>query len=116
MGGDSTVNQVPDEILDPAEPHLYLIAASGGYGLVGVLLADTWRPASSAVLANGAVGRGRDATDFAPSALPAALGAFTDLSPLGGLRSVWLGARSGHCPPQNTPDKDAFSVTLACLG
>ena len=115
MGGGSTVGQVLDEFLDPAEPRLYLIAAGGGHGLVGVLLAVACRPASPAVLADGVGGRGEDATDLAPSALPAALGALADLSPLG-LGSVYLGLHSGHCPPQTALDRDGFPVNSACSG
>lgn len=98
MGGASTVYKVLDEFLDPAEPRLYMIAAGGGHGFVGILLAVACRPASPAVLANGVGGRGEDATHLTPPALPAALGAFADLSPLG-LRSVYLKARSDHCSP-----------------
>ena len=113
MGRDSTGNQALDEFLDLAESRLYLIAAGGEHGLVGVLLADTCRPASPAVLADGVGGRDEDAADLAPPAFPAALGALADLSPLG-LGSVYLGARSGHCPPQTALDRDVFAMNSAC--
>ena len=107
MGGDSTVGQVLDEFLDPAQPRVYLIAAGRMYGFFGQLLTVASRTALLAVLADGVDARSKDATDFAPSALPAALGPLTDLSPLG-LWSVYLRARSGHYLPQVPLNRDVF--------
>ena len=100
-----------DKFLDSAESRLYLIAACEGHGLVRVLLADTCHPASPAVLADGVGGCSEDTTDLAPPALPATLGALTDLSPFG-LGSIYLGVHSGHCPPQTAVDRVVFPVML----
>jgi hypothetical protein len=86
---------VLDELLNPAEPSLYPIAAGRGNRLIGVLLAIASRPASPAILADGVDSRGENATHLASPTLPTALGALADLSALG-VGFVCLGGRSGH--------------------
>ena len=117
MGDNSTITQSLDQFLDPAEPRLYLIAAGGGgHGHVGLLLAIACRPAPPAILADGVSSREEDASDFAPLALPAALGALADFSPLR-LGFVTRRARFGHCFLQIALDEDGvFSSGFAVSG
>ena len=119
VGDSGTIIQLLNKFFDPAEPRLYLVGAGGGHGHVRVLLAVACRPAPPAVLADGVAGREEYASDFAPLALPAALGPLADFSPLE-LGFVNRKARFGHCFPQLVFHKDlflsGFAVSSVCGG
>lgn len=56
---------------------------NGQYRCIWELLADTGSSPSLTVIADSVFMRGNVASNFSSLALPTALGAFTDLSPLG---------------------------------
>ena len=100
VDGLSIVDQLLDEVLYPSKPGFYMMAASGshsdGHRAVGLVLADAYSPTSFTILADRIRGHGEDAANLPVPALPAALSAFADLSPLP-LGPIFTEARIGHC-------------------